>query len=173
MTLYCYQLPPTFKKDFTLSKNIKKANLRNRNDFHIPRVKSIKIGVLPPHNFPKIWYENKRQFSKLSNINLISNLKQNFIEDFYQQNKYFNSNTCYMFAKVLKKAKTIYKEKTNSTKRVKEPISFLQPIKSILFYIEIIINNKYVTFLSLSFSFLFLDFYFYILLELGENIHNL
>ena len=27
------QLPPTFEKDFTLSKNIKNANLRNRNDF--------------------------------------------------------------------------------------------------------------------------------------------
>ena len=30
------QLPPTFKKDFILSKNIKNANLRNRNDFYIP-----------------------------------------------------------------------------------------------------------------------------------------
>ena len=29
------QLPSTFKKDFT-SKNIKNANLRNRNDFYIP-----------------------------------------------------------------------------------------------------------------------------------------
>ena len=42
-----------------LSKNIKNANLRNRNDFYISRIKSIKIGMLPPHNFPKIWYENK------------------------------------------------------------------------------------------------------------------
>ena len=42
------QLPPTFKKDFILSKNIKNANLRNRNDFYIPRIKSIKIGLLPP-----------------------------------------------------------------------------------------------------------------------------
>ena len=41
------QLPPTFKKDFMLSKNIKNANLRNRNDFYIPRIKSIKIGLLP------------------------------------------------------------------------------------------------------------------------------
>ena len=48
------QLPPTFKKDFIFS-----INLRNRKDFYIPRVKSIKIGMLPPHNFPKIWYENK------------------------------------------------------------------------------------------------------------------
>ena len=27
----------------------------NEEDFYIPRVKSIKIGQLPPHNFPKIW----------------------------------------------------------------------------------------------------------------------
>jgi len=66
------QLPPTFKKDFTFSKNIKNENLRNGNDFYIPR---LKIVLLPPHNFPKIWYENKRHFSKLSNINLISNFK--------------------------------------------------------------------------------------------------
>ena len=66
------QLPPTFKKDFILSKNIKNANLRNRNDFYIPRIKSIKIGLLPPHNFPKIWNENnkKKHFLKLSNINI-------------------------------------------------------------------------------------------------------
>ena len=49
------QLPPTFKKDFILSKNSTNANLRNRNDLYIPRVKSIKIGLLP-HNFPKILY---------------------------------------------------------------------------------------------------------------------
>ena len=63
------QLPPTFKKYFILSKNTKNANLRNRNDFYIHRIKFIKIGLLPPHNFPKIWYENKRHLSKLSNIN--------------------------------------------------------------------------------------------------------
>ena len=83
--------PPTFKKDLLLLKNIKNASLRNRNDFYIPRIKSIKIGLLPPHNFQKIWYENKQPFSKLSNINLISNFKKNLIEDFYQQNKCFNS----------------------------------------------------------------------------------
>ena len=62
-------------------------------------------------NFPKIWYENKRHFSKLSSINLISNFKQNLIEDFYQQNKCFNSNTCYMFAKESKKPKTTLQRK--------------------------------------------------------------
>ena len=80
-----------------LSKYIKNANLRNRNDFYIPRVKFIKIGLLPPHNFPKIWYENKRHFSKLSTINLFSNFKQNLIED--------------MFAKDTKKAKKILQRK--------------------------------------------------------------
>ena len=53
------QLPPTFEKDFIVSKIIKNANLRNRNDFYIPRVKSIKIGLLPPYNFPKIWYKKQ------------------------------------------------------------------------------------------------------------------
>ena len=86
-------------KDFILSKHIKNANLRKRNDFYIPKIKSIKIGLLPPHNFPKIWYENKRHFSKLSNINLISNLKQNLIL------------THAMFAKESKKAKTILQRK--------------------------------------------------------------
>ena len=62
-------------------------------------------------NFPKIWYENKRHFSKRSSINLISNLKQNLIEDFYQQNKCFNSNTFYMFAKESKKPKTTLQRK--------------------------------------------------------------
>ena len=62
-------------------------------------------------NFPKIWYENKRHFSKRSSINLISNLKQNLIEDFYQKNKCFNSNTCYMFAKESKKPKTTLQRK--------------------------------------------------------------
>ena len=72
------QLPPTFKKDFILSKNIyinmKKQILETEMIFIF--VKSIKIGLIPPHNFPKIWYENKRNFSKLSNINLISNKKK-------------------------------------------------------------------------------------------------
>ena len=62
--------PQNIKKDFILAKTIKNANLRNRNDFYNPRVKYIKIGLLPSHNFPKIWYENKRQFSMLSNINI-------------------------------------------------------------------------------------------------------
>jgi len=70
-------LTPNIKTDFILSKNIKNANLRNKNDFYSTKVKSIKIGLLPPHNFPKIWYENKRHFSKLSNVNLILNFKQN------------------------------------------------------------------------------------------------
>ena len=116
------QLPPTFKKDFMLSKNIKNANLRNRNDFYIPRVKSIKIGLLPPHNFSKIWYENKRHFSKLSNINLISNFKQNLIEDFYQQNKCSNSNTCYVCKRIEESKDDFTKKKLKRLKRVKDII---------------------------------------------------
>ena len=65
------KLSPTFKKDFTASKYIKNANLRSRNDFYIPRVKSIKIGLFPLHIFPKVWYENKRHFSKLSTIKIL------------------------------------------------------------------------------------------------------
>ena len=38
--------------------------------------------------------------SKLSNINLISNFKQDFIEDFYQQNQCFYSNTCYVCKRI-------------------------------------------------------------------------
>ena len=116
------QLPPTFKKDFILSKNIKNANLRNRNDFYIPRIKSIKIGLLPPHNFPKIWYENKRHFSKLPNINLISNFKQNLIEDFYQQNKCFNSNTCYVCKRIEETKDDFTKKRIKRLKRVKDII---------------------------------------------------
>ena len=70
-----------------LSKYIKNANLRNRNDFYIPRVKFIKIGLLPPHNFPKISYENKRHFSKLSNINLISNFRKKRIKRLKRYNQ--------------------------------------------------------------------------------------
>ena len=43
------KLPPTFKKDFTLSKKSKKELIET---FDIPRVKSMKLD-----NFPKIWYE--------------------------------------------------------------------------------------------------------------------
>ena len=45
------KLPPTFKKDFTLSKKSKKELIET---FDIPRVKSTKIRLqLPPHNFTK------------------------------------------------------------------------------------------------------------------------
>ena len=61
-----------------------------------------------------MWFENKRHFFKLSNINLISNFKQNLIEDYYQQNKFFNSNTC---------CKRIEESKVDFTKkRVKDII---------------------------------------------------
>jgi len=85
-------------------------------------VKSIKIGLLPPHNFHKIWYENKRQFSKLSNINLISNFKQHLIEDFYQQNKCFNSNTCYVYKIIEERKDDFTKKRLKRLKRVKDII---------------------------------------------------
>ena len=52
------------------------------------------------------------------NINLISNLKQNLIENFYQQNKCFNSNTCY----VCKRIDDFTKKKIKRLKRVKYTI---------------------------------------------------
>ena len=52
------QFPSKLKK---IIKNIKNANFRNKC-LYIPRVKSIKIGLLPPHNFPTVWYENKTLF---------------------------------------------------------------------------------------------------------------
>ena len=42
------QLSPSFKKDFFTFKDINHLNLRNKEDFVIPRVKSEKIGRLPP-----------------------------------------------------------------------------------------------------------------------------
>ena len=82
-----------------------------KEDFYIPRVKFIKIGLLPPHNFPKIWYENKRHFSKLSksNINLISNFKQNLIV------RFLSAEQMYKFLHMLclqrNQAKTILQRK--------------------------------------------------------------
>ena len=73
-------------------------------------------------NFPKIWYENKRHFSKRSSINLISNLKQNLIEDFYQQNKCFNSNTCYVYKRIEESKDEFTKKRMKRLKRVKDMI---------------------------------------------------
>ena len=82
----------------------------------------MKLGLLPLHNFPKVWYENKGHFFKLSNINLILNFKQNLIEDFYQQKKCFNLSHA-MFAKESKKPKmTLQKKKKRRLKRVKDLI---------------------------------------------------
>ena len=85
------------------------ANLRKSYDFYIPRVKSNKIGLLPSHNFTKICYENKRHFSKLLTINLISNFRQNLIEDFHPQTNILIRIA--MFANESKKAKSILPNK--------------------------------------------------------------
>ena len=37
------KLPSTFKKDYTLLKDIKNANLRNRNYFYIPKLNLLKL----------------------------------------------------------------------------------------------------------------------------------
>ena len=106
------------------------------------KVKSIELHL--PHNFLKIWYENKRHFSKLSNINHISNFKQNLIENFYQQDKCINSNTCYVSKRFEESKDDITKKRLKRLKRVKDiikhkgcqkctfcikPIHFSQPIK--------------------------------------------
>ena len=118
------QLPPTFKKNFKSSKNIKNANLRNRNDFHIPRVKSIKIGLLHPHNFPKIWNENnkKKTLFKAFKYQYFSNFKQNLIEDFHKQNKCINSNTCYVCKRIEESKDDFTKNRLKKLKRVKDII---------------------------------------------------
>ena len=85
----------------------------------MPRVKFIKIGLLPTHNFPKIWNENKGHFSKLSIIHLILNFKQNLIEDFYQQNQCFNSNTCYVCKRIEESRDDFTKKRLKRLKRKK------------------------------------------------------
>ena len=100
------------KKISHCQKILKTQILETEMILYILSIKSIKIGLLPPHNFPKIWNENKRHFSKLSTINLISNFKQNLIEDFYQQNQCFNSNRCYV-------CKRIKETKDDFTKKLK------------------------------------------------------
>ena len=67
-------------------------------------------------------YENKRHFSKLSNINLISSFKQNLIEDFYKQNKCFNSNTCYVCKRIEESKNDFTRKRLKRLKRVKDII---------------------------------------------------
>ena len=47
---------------------------------------------------------------KINGTYLISNFKQNLIEDFYQQNKCINSNTCYV-CKRIKESKDDFTKK--------------------------------------------------------------
>ena len=57
-----------------------------------------------------------------SNINLISNFKQNLIEDFYQQNQCFNSNTCYVSKRIEEIKDDFTKKRIKRLKRVKDII---------------------------------------------------
>ena len=84
------------------------------------KVKS--IGLNLPHNFPKIWYENERHFLKLSNINLISNFKQNLIKIFYRQNKCINSNTCYVCKRFEESKDDFTKKRIKRLKRINDII---------------------------------------------------
>ena len=66
-----------------------------------------------------MWYENKRHFSKLSNINLILNFKQNLVEDYYQQNKCINFNTCHVYKRIEETKDDFTKKRLKRVKRVK------------------------------------------------------
>ena len=57
-----------------------------------------------------------------SNINLISNFEQNLIEDFYQQNKCFNSNTCYVCKRIEETKDDFTKKRIKRLIRVKNII---------------------------------------------------
>ena len=59
---------------------------------------------------------------QLSNINLVSNFKQNLIEDFYQQNKCVNSNTCYVCKRIEETKDDFTKKRIKRLKRVKDII---------------------------------------------------
>ena len=73
---------------------------------------SIKIGLIPCTG----------HFFKLSNINIISKFKQNLIEDFYQQNKCFNSSTCYVCKQIEESKDDFTKKSIKKLKRVKNII---------------------------------------------------
>ena len=74
-------------------------------------------------NVSWVWHENKQQFSKLSNINHIWNFKQNLIEDFFQQNKWFNSTTCYVCKRIKESKDDFSKKRLKRLKRVKDIIT--------------------------------------------------
>ena len=65
---------------------------------------------------------NKLHFSKLSNINILLNIKQNLIEYFYLQNKCLNSNTCYVWKRVEESKDDFTKKRQKKLKRVKDII---------------------------------------------------
>jgi len=55
-------------------------------------------------------------------FNIISNFKQNFIKDFYQQNKCFISNTCYVCKRIEESKDDFTKKSIKRLKRVKDII---------------------------------------------------
>ena len=53
---------------------------------------------------------------------LISNVKQKLIGDFYQQNKCFNSNTCFVCKRIEESKDNVTKKRLRRLKRVKDII---------------------------------------------------
>ena len=103
-----------------------KHNIQNNMNFFLVKMKvkfisnllntiiktSIKIGLIPCTG----------HFFKLSNINIISKFKQNLIEDFYQQNKCFNSSTCYVCKRIEESKDDFTKKRIKKIKRIKNII---------------------------------------------------
>ena len=112
------QLSPSFKKDFFTFKDINRLNLRNKEDFVIPRVKSEKIGRLPPHNFPKIWCNNKKSFPDAGPFDSLSKLRENLLNNYYERNQCRSSKTCFVCKRLTETKNEFIKLKLKRLKRV-------------------------------------------------------
>ena len=103
-----------------------------------------------------------RHFSKLSNINLILNFKQNLIWRFYQQNKCLNSNTCYVCKRIEETKDNFTKKRIKRLKRVKVMIKHKRCQKSArIKYIQFFFtthkaNLKFFITFQMNLSFFFL-----------------
>ena len=116
------QLIPSFNTDFFLGSNLKRANLRNNDDFIIPRVQSNKVRKLPPYNFPRIWNEDKKLFPDKCSFNYLSDLRENLINDYYDKNHCINNDKCFVCNKLKDVKEDYIKVKIKRLKRVKEII---------------------------------------------------
>ena len=66
--------------------------------------------------------ETARKSWNVPSPNLISNFKQNLIEDFYKYNQSFNSNTCYVCKRIEESKDDFTKKRLKRLKRVKDII---------------------------------------------------